>query len=60
MLRFYSAGESRGQALLTFLSGLPAGLRVDLAFVNRRLLRRPCGLAHVCSGMRWPARFHSQ
>ena len=43
MLRFYSAGESHGQALLTFLSGLPAGLRVDLDFVNHELLRRQLG-----------------
>jgi len=28
MLRFYTAGESHGQGLLTFLSGLPAGLPV--------------------------------
>src|SRR5580704_15018736 len=27
MLRFYTAGESHGQALLTFLSGLPGGCR---------------------------------
>jgi len=43
MLRFYTAGESHGQALLTFLSGLPAGLRVDLEFVNHELHRRQLG-----------------
>ncbi|MGB8495818.1 MAG: chorismate synthase [Candidatus Acidiferrum sp.] len=43
MLRFYSAGESHGQALLAFLSGLPAGLRVDLEFVNHELHRRQLG-----------------
>jgi chorismate synthase len=43
MLRFYTAGESHGQALLTILSGLPAGLRVDLDWVNRELHRRQLG-----------------
>src|SRR5215468_9886591 len=43
MLRFYTAGESHGQALLTFLSGLPAGFRVDCEFINRELHRRQLG-----------------
>jgi chorismate synthase len=43
MLRFYTAGESHGQALLTFLSGLPAGLPVDLDFINHDLHRRQLG-----------------
>jgi chorismate synthase len=43
MLLFYSAGESHGQALLAFLSGLPAGLPVDLEFVNHELHRRQLG-----------------
>src|SRR5215468_4584132 len=43
MLRFYTAGESHGQALLTFLSGLPAGFRVDVDFINRELHRRQLG-----------------
>ncbi|MGB8322175.1 MAG: chorismate synthase [Candidatus Acidiferrum sp.] len=43
MLRFYTAGESHGQALLTFLSGLPAGLPVELEFVNHDLHRRQLG-----------------
>jgi chorismate synthase len=43
MLRFYTAGESHGQALVAFVSGLPAGLRVDLEFVNRELQRRQLG-----------------
>jgi chorismate synthase len=43
MLHFYSAGESHGQALLAFLSGLPAGLPVDLEFVNHELHRRQLG-----------------
>jgi chorismate synthase len=43
MLRFYTAGESHGQALLAFLSGLPAGLSIDLEFINRELHRRQLG-----------------
>jgi chorismate synthase len=43
MLRFYTAGESHGQALLAFLSGLPAGLPIDLEFINRQLHRRQLG-----------------
>jgi chorismate synthase len=43
MLRFYTAGESHGQALLAFLSGLPASLPVELAFVNHELHRRQLG-----------------
>src|SRR5580765_3987961 len=43
MLKFYTAGESHGQALLAFLSGLPAGLPVDLESINRELHRRQLG-----------------
>jgi len=43
MLRFYTAGESHGQALLAFLSGLPAGLRVDIGGINHELHRRQLG-----------------
>src|SRR5258705_11291039 len=43
MLRFYTAGESHGQALLTFLSGLPGGLPVDTEFINHELHRRQLG-----------------
>ena len=43
MLRFYTAGESHGQALLAFLSGLPAGLNVDIAAINHELHRRQLG-----------------
>lgn len=43
MLRFYTAGESHGQALLAFISGLPASLPVDLAFINHELHRRQLG-----------------
>jgi len=43
MLRFVTAGESHGQALVAWISGLPAGLPVDLEFVNRELHRRQLG-----------------
>jgi chorismate synthase len=43
MLRFYTAGESHGQALLAFVSGLPAALPVDVAFINEDLHRRQLG-----------------
>jgi chorismate synthase len=43
MLRFVTAGESHGQALLAWVSGLPAGLRVDFDFVNGELHRRQLG-----------------
>jgi chorismate synthase len=43
MLRFYTAGESHGQALLAFVSGLPASLPIDVEFINRELHRRQLG-----------------
>ncbi|MFZ1917717.1 MAG: chorismate synthase [Terriglobales bacterium] len=43
MLRYFTAGESHGEALVAFLSGLPAGMPVDQAFVDRELWRRQQG-----------------
>jgi chorismate synthase len=43
MLRFVTAGESHGQALISWISGFPAGVPVDLAFINRELHRRQLG-----------------
>ena len=43
MLLFYTAGESHGQALLAFVSGLPAGLPIDVAAINHELHRRQLG-----------------
>src|SRR5947209_13729753 len=43
MLKFFTSGESHGEALVAFLSGLPAGLGIDLEFVNRELWRRQQG-----------------
>ncbi len=64
MIRFSTAGESHGEALIALISGLPAGVPVDLEFVNRELWRRQQGYgrggrmkietdqAHVLSGVR--------
>jgi len=43
MLRFVTAGESHGQALVAWISGLPAGLAVDQEFIQRELHRRQLG-----------------
>ncbi len=43
MLRFVTAGESHGQALIAWISGLPAELPVDLEFINAELHRRQLG-----------------
>src|SRR5690242_11001982 len=64
MLRFHTAGESHGEALIGVLSGMPAGLQIDLKFVDRELWRRQQGYgrggrmkierdqAHFVSGIR--------
>src|SRR3977135_1347331 len=43
MLRFLTAGESHGKALVTILEGLPAGLAIDFEAVTRELRRRQTG-----------------
>jgi len=64
MLRYFTAGESHGEALVGFLSGMPAGLKIDQAFIDRELWRRQQGFgrggrkkietdkAHIVSGVR--------
>src|SRR5580698_8444464 len=64
MLRFSTAGESHGESLVALLSGMPAGVPIDEAFVNRELWRRQQGYgrggrmrietdtAHFLSGVR--------
>lgn len=64
MLRYFTAGESHGEALVAFLSGIPAGLKVDQSFLDRELWRRQQGYgrggrmkierdsAHILSGVR--------
>src|SRR5712691_8555254 len=43
MLRFLTAGESHGKALVTILEGMPAGLSVDFDAVTAQLRRRQGG-----------------
>lgn len=64
MLRFSTAGESHGESLIALISGLPAGVDVDAAFIDRELWRRQQGYgrggrmrieqdrAHILSGVR--------
>jgi chorismate synthase len=64
MIRFSTAGESHGEALIALISGLPAGVPVDIEFINRELWRRQQGYgrggrmkiesdkAHLLSGVR--------
>ena len=63
MLRYSTAGESHGEALVALLSGMPAGLGVDQEFIDRELWRRQQGYgrggrmkieadrAHILSGV---------
>jgi len=43
MLRFFTAGESHGEALIANISGLPAGIAVTEAYIDRELWRRQQG-----------------
>src|SRR5580765_2630631 len=43
MLRFLTAGESHGKALVTVLEGVPAGLAIDFDAVTAELRRRQGG-----------------
>src|SRR5436189_384988 len=43
MLRFLTAGESHGKALVAILEGMPAGLSVDFDAVTTQLRRRQGG-----------------
>jgi chorismate synthase len=64
MLRYFTAGESHGETLVAFLSGMPAGLKIDQTFMDRELWRRQQGFgrggrmkietdqAHIVSGVR--------
>src|ERR1051326_8192028 len=64
MLRYFTAGESHGESLVAFLSGVPAGLNIDQTFLDRELRRRQQGFgrggrmkietdrAHIVSGVR--------
>jgi len=64
MLRFSTAGESHGEALVAMVNGLPAGVPVDQALLDREMARRQKGYgrggrmriesdtAHILSGVR--------
>ena len=43
MLRFLTAGESHGQALVITVDGMPAGLELDIDALNEQLRRRQGG-----------------
>ncbi len=43
MLRFLTAGESHGPALVAILEGMPSGVPIDLARVNAEMRRRQLG-----------------
>src|SRR5881227_51750 len=42
-LRYRTAGESHGKALITLIEGLPAGVPIDSAFIDNELRRRQGG-----------------
>jgi chorismate synthase len=64
MLRFETAGESHGECLVATLTGLPAGVPISVAALDRELWRRQQGFgrggrmkietdhAHIVSGVR--------
>ena len=68
MLRFLTAGESHGQALVVTIDGMPAGLELDIDALNAQLRRRQGGYgrgrrmqiesdrAEILSGVRTAAR----
>lgn len=43
MLRFLTAGESHGPALTAIVDGVPSGLSMSTAFINKELARRQLG-----------------
>ena len=43
MLRFLTAGESHGAALIAILEGLPAGIPIDAAHLSHEMRRRQLG-----------------
>lgn len=43
MLKYTTAGESHGKALITLIEGLPAGLEISEEYINQQLKRRQKG-----------------
>ena len=64
MFRFETAGESHGECLVATVTGMPAGIPISLAAIDRELWRRQQGFgrggrmkietdrAHIVSGVR--------
>jgi len=40
MINFFTAGESHNKAIVTFIEGIPAGLKISLEKIKQELLRR--------------------
>ncbi|NDC89754.1 MAG: chorismate synthase, partial [Bacteroidetes bacterium] len=65
MIRYFTAGESHGEALVGIVEGMPAGVPVTKEAINRHLARRWLGfgrggrakfekdLIHIFSGIRF-------
>lgn len=63
--RYLTAGESHGKALVVVLEGIPSGLELGVAYINKELERRQMGYgrgqrmeiekdkAELISGVRW-------
>jgi chorismate synthase len=43
MIRYLTAGESHGKALVGIIEGMPAGVEIDSAYINHQLWRRQQG-----------------
>ncbi len=43
MIRYFTAGESHGQALVGIVEGIPAGLSISSEYINHQLWRRQQG-----------------
>ncbi len=43
MVRYFTAGESHGQALVGIVEGIPAGVEISLNYINHQLWRRQQG-----------------
>ncbi len=65
MIRYLTSGESHGEALVGIVEGMPAGLPIEAAYINRHLARRWQGYGrggrakletdrvHIYSGVRF-------
>lgn len=63
-MRFLTAGESHGEAVIAILEGFPKGVKIEESLINRELRRRKAGYgrgprmgveedkAHIVSGLR--------